>query len=196
MNKIFVKLIFCLIIFYTNVQLANEILIYADSISYDVEKNIIAKGNVKIIYANEIITSDLVIYNNSQQKYILPKKFKFKDEKNNYYYGESGYFSKNLREAQINEMKLRLNDGSRIVGKSSIRKGNIDIINKGTYSPCISRINIKDFVCPIWQLEGEKILHDSDKLFLYQKHAKMRIFNIPSILFSLFCCSFSSEEKT
>ncbi|MDC0057134.1 hypothetical protein OAJ74_03160, partial [Alphaproteobacteria bacterium] len=118
-----------------------------------------------------IITSDLVIYNKKQQKYILPKKFKFKDEKNNYYYGKSGHFSKNLKEAVINETKLRLNDGSRIVGKSSIRMGDIDIIYKGTYSPCTSRINIKNFVCPIWQLEGEKILHDNDKLFLYQKHA-------------------------
>ena len=149
MKRFFIKVIFFLIIFYTNIQLADEILIYADTISYDSEKNLIAKGNVKIINENEIITSNLIIYNNAQQKYILPKKFTFKDEKNNYYYGESGYFSKNLREAQINEMKLRLNDGSRIVGKSSIRKDNIDIINKGTYSPCTSRININNFVCPI-----------------------------------------------
>ena len=54
------------------------------------KKTIIAKGNVKVINENEIITSELVIYNNSQQKYILPKKFTFKDEKNNYYYGKSG----------------------------------------------------------------------------------------------------------
>ena len=179
MKRFFIKIIFLLTIFYTNIQLADEILIYADSITYDSEKNIIAKGNVKIINENEIITTELVIYNKSQQQYILPKRFKFKDEKNNYYYGKSGNFSKNFKEAQIDEIKLRLNDGSRIVGKSSIRNDKIDIINKGTYSPCISRIKINNFVCPIWQLEGEKILHDSEKLFLYQKHAKMRIFNIP-----------------
>ena len=111
MKRFLTKFIFALIIFYTNIQLANEILIYADSITYDSEKNLVAKGNVKIINESEIITSDLVIYNHSQQKYILPKKFRFKDEKNNYYYGESGYFSKNLREAQINEMNLRQNVG-------------------------------------------------------------------------------------
>jgi len=97
MKKYLIKIIFLLTIFYTDIQFANEILIYADSISYDSEKNLIAKGNVKIINANEIITSDLIIYNNAQQKYILPKKFTFKDEKNNYYYGESGYFSKNFK---------------------------------------------------------------------------------------------------
>ena len=98
MKKFLIKIIFLLTIFYTNIQFAKEILIYADSITYDSEKNIIAKGNVKIIKENEIITSDLIIYNNAQQKYILPKKFTFKDEKNNYYYGESGYFSKNFEE--------------------------------------------------------------------------------------------------
>jgi len=195
MKKFLIKIIFLLTIFYTDIQFANEIMIYADSISYDSEKNLIAKGNVKIINANEIITSDLIIYNNAQQKYILPKKFTFKDEKNNYYYGESGYFSKNLKEAQINEMKLRLNDGSRIVGKSSLRKGNIDIINKGTYSPCSSRININNFVCPIWQLEAEKILHDSDNLFLYQKHAKMRVFNIPVLYLPYFASPSPLRKK-
>ena len=61
-----IKIIFLLTIFYTNIQFAKEILIYADSITYDSEKNIIAKGNVKIIKENEIITSDLIIYNNAQ----------------------------------------------------------------------------------------------------------------------------------
>ena len=64
MKKFLIKIIFLLTIFYTNIQFAKEILIYADSITYDSEKNIIAKGNVKIIKENEIITSDLIIYNN------------------------------------------------------------------------------------------------------------------------------------
>ena len=68
MKKFLIKIIFLLTIFYTNIQFANEILIYADSISYDSEKNLIAKGNVKIINENEIITSDLIIYNNAQQQ--------------------------------------------------------------------------------------------------------------------------------
>ena len=55
MKKFLIKIIFLLTIFYTNIQFAKEILIYADSITYDSEKNIIAKGNVKIIKENEII---------------------------------------------------------------------------------------------------------------------------------------------
>ena len=43
---------------------ATEILIYADEITYDSEKNITAKNNAKIIWGNQIITSDIIIYNN------------------------------------------------------------------------------------------------------------------------------------
>jgi len=170
---------FLIIIFYTNIQLANEILLYADSIQYDSEQNIIAKGNVKIIKNNQIITSDLIIYNQLEKKYILPIEFNFNDGNKNYYNGSSGEFSEDLINAKILDVKLLLNDGSRIVGKEAIRNGKIDIITKGSYSPCTSRINFKSFLCPIWQLDGEKILHDGEDLFLYQKHSKMKIFNLP-----------------
>ena len=52
-------------------------------------------------------------------------------------------------------------------------------MSKGVYSPCTSRIKIGNFICPTWQLEGEKILHDNKNLFLYQKHSKMRVLNTP-----------------
>ena len=166
-------------VFYTNIQRANEILIYADRIDYDANENLIARGNAKIIYKQKILTSDLIIYNKKDDEYNLPSDFSFKDEKNNYYSGSSAKFSKNLNSAEIQNIKLMLNDGSRIVGKSAIKNGDIDIITKGAYSPCNSKIKIGNFICPIWQLEGEKILHDNDNLFLYQKHSKMRILSTP-----------------
>ncbi len=179
MKKIYIFFISFFLIFFNYSQKANEILIYGDSITYDEDKNITASGNAKVIADGEIITSDLIIYKNQDQEFILPLEFSFKDNKNNYYSGTNGKFNKDLKYAEINNVKILLNDGSRIVGKSAIRNNHIDIVKKGSYSPCKSRINIKDFICPIWQLEGEKILHDNKNLFLYQKHAKMRVLDIP-----------------
>ena len=169
-NKIIFFIILLTFSFYNINQNAKEILIYADDIYYDNNQNLIAKGNAKIISGNEIITSDLIIYDKKEVKIILPTKFAFKDEKNNYYYGTSGEFTENFHSGEINDVKIYLYDGSRIVGKSFSRDGHIDIVNKGVYSPCTSRISIKDFKCPIWQLDGEKILHDNEKLILYQKN--------------------------
>ena len=175
-KKTFLVLLILIIPNYNN---AKEILIYADSISYDEDENIIAKGNAKIIQMNKLIYSDLIIYNQKDDIIILPSKFNFKDENNNFFQGENGFFKKNLNFAEFENPKIRLNDGSRIIGKKIKRDGDVDIITKGVYSPCISRIKIANFICPTWQLEGEKILHDNKNLFLYQKHSKMRVINTP-----------------
>ena len=158
---------------------AKEILIYADTISYDDEQNIIARGNAKIFQDDKLIMSQLIIVNRVNQKIILPSKFTFKDESNNFFEGENGYFIDNLEFAEFDNPKIRLKDGSRIIGNKLKRNGKIDIISKGVYTPCNSRIKIGNFICPTWQLEGEKILHDNDNLFLYQKHSKMRVLNTP-----------------
>ena len=182
-NKLKIKkyiliLITILLLVNTN-QKASEVLLYADDISYDQDKNIIARGKAKILYQNKIISSKLIIYSQNNGDIILPVKFSMKDERNNYYYGTSGSFNSKLEAGYINNVKILLEDGSRIVGKKIKRDGDKDIITKGVYSPCESKIKIANFLCPIWQLEGEKMLHDYDNLFLYQKHSKMRVLNVP-----------------
>ncbi len=167
------------IILLPNLNNAEEILIYADSISYDENENVVAKGNAKIFKENEIIISELIIYNKLEEKIVLPSNFVYKDENNNYFEGENGFFLKNLNYAEFDNPKIQLNDGSRIIGNKIKRDGYIDIITKGVYTPCNSRIKVANFICPTWQLEGEKILHDNQNLFLYQKHSKMRVINTP-----------------
>ncbi len=174
--KIFIITILLLI---PNLNNAQEVLIYADSISYDEDENIIAKGNAKIINNKQIIASDLIIFKKNNNKIILPTSFTLKDSENNYLNGSSGFFVSDFNYGEFNDIKIRLNDGSRIVGDYGKREGHIDIISKGVYSPCKSRIKIANFICPTWQLEGEKILHDNKNLFLYQKHSKMRVINTP-----------------
>ncbi len=179
-NLIFLRVFFILLfILVPNFNSAKEVLIYADSISYDEDNNIIAKGKAKIFQDNILIFSDLIIVNKIEGKIILPSKFTFKDQDNNYFEGENGYFLKNLEYAEFDNPKIKLKDGSRLIGKKIKRDGKIDIISKGVYTPCNSRIKIGNFICPTWQLEGEKILHDNQKLFLYQKHSKMRVLNTP-----------------
>ncbi len=176
---LFIKYLIFFTVFFTSNNIAKEILIYADSITYDESENIIARGNAKILHKNNLIISDLIIYNQLEEKIFLPSKFSYKDENNNFIEGENGYFSNNLDYAEFDNPKIKLNDGSRIIGTKIKRDGKIDIISKGVYSPCNSKIKIGNFVCPTWQLEGEKILHDNENLFLHQKHSKMRILNTP-----------------
>ena len=57
MNKIIFNLLILFILLFSNNPSANELLLYADNISYDSNKNIIAKGNAKIIKDGEIIST-------------------------------------------------------------------------------------------------------------------------------------------
>ena len=123
---IFFILFFSLI---TNQQNANEILIYADQITYDQKNNIIAKGKAKILYENQIISSNLIIYSQTTRDITLPIKFSLKDERNNHYYGSSGSFKSNFKVGNINDVKVLLKDGSRIVGTNIKRDGEIDIVS-------------------------------------------------------------------
>ena len=143
--------LFLLIIFFSfNSQNASEILIYADEIYYDKNENLIGKGRAKILFQNQIITSDLIIYNKISKTLIIPKNFKYKDNQNNLFYGTEGSFDTDFTKGFIKDVKILLNDGSRIVGNQFERENNIDIISKGVYSPCKSRIKIKNFICPTW----------------------------------------------
>ena len=83
MKKIYLYILFFLFLIITTQHSAKEILIYADSIDYDSQSNIIAKGNAKIITENEVIMSDLIIYNEETGKTTLPINFSYKDDKNN-----------------------------------------------------------------------------------------------------------------
>ena len=135
MKKIYLFIISFLFLIITTQHSAKEILIYANSINYDSQSNIIGKGNVKIISGNEIIMSDLIIINEETDKITLPVNFSYKDNKNNYYFGSSGEFTKNFENGTINDVKILLNDGSRIVGKKALKTGKTDLINKGVYIP-------------------------------------------------------------
>ena len=183
MKKISFITVLLIIIFYITAPSSNEVEIYADSIDQDSNGNIVAKGNVKIIDGEQILTSSIAVVNQAEKKITLPKEFRYKDEDENYYYGTSGEFSTDFETAKINNIKMLLNEGTRIAGVTGYKTGTQDLIDKGVFSPCNSKIKIKNFICPIWQVEGEKILHDRNKLFVHSKHAKMRIFNLPIYYF-------------
>ena len=82
MKNKFLLIIYLFLILITNNQYAKETLIYADFIDYNSDKDLVAKGNVKIMSQNEVITSDLVIINEKEDRITLPIDFQYKDNQN------------------------------------------------------------------------------------------------------------------
>ena len=95
--KISFSFIFLLFILLSplNSQNASEILIYADEIFYDKDNNLIGRGKAKILFENQVINSDLIIYNKNSKVILIPSEFKYKDDKNNLFFGSEGSFNTN-----------------------------------------------------------------------------------------------------
>ena len=112
----------------TNQQNAKEILIYGDQITYDQKNNIIAKGKAKVLYENQIISSNLIIYSQKTGDITLPIEFSLKDERNNYYYGSNGTFNSDFKFGNINEhLKARIEIKHPSLNYDLIRNGSIGL---------------------------------------------------------------------
>jgi len=173
-RSIFINLIS--IILFIHIAYSKDSIIYSDYLSTDENKNIIAKGNVKILHGDQILTTDNLYIDEENNKIILPDKFTYKDEMGNYYYGSKGEFSKDLYSATIHDFSFVGSDKIRMRGVKGIKKGNIDIVEKAVITPCKT---IKFFNCPLWQIKAQKIVHDKNEYMIYQKNSRMEILEFP-----------------
>jgi len=164
----------------------NDIEITADKIELlDNGNKIKATGNILIQTENYLSSTDNLIYDKSKEKVKTSGNIIIKDKLENYYYFDKFISDKGFSKASGTNAKIRLNDGSRIVGKSFIRtNSNINQINNATYTPCLQKNYITEN-CPGWKLSANKVIHDVEKQNIYYEGATLSILNVP-VLYSPF----------
>ena len=164
----------------------NDIEITADKIELlDNGNKIKATGNILIQTENYLSSTDNLIYDKSKEKVKTSGNTIIKDKLENYYYFDKFISDKGFSKASGTNAKIRLNDGSRIVGKSFIRtNSNINQINNATYTPCLQKNYITEN-CPGWKLSANKVVHDVEKQNIYYEGATLSILNVP-VLYSPF----------
>jgi len=184
-------IIYCIALLSLNLSIAqsdnsNDIEIAADKIEVLNDGNKIkATGNILIQTEEYLSSTDNLIYDKSKERIKASGNIIVKDSLENYYYFDKFISDKDFSKASGTNTKIRLNDGSRIVGKSFIRTdSNINQINDAIYTPCLQKNYIvKD--CPGWKLNANKVVHDVEKRNIYYEGATLSIFNVP-ILYSPF----------
>ena len=164
----------------------NDIEITADKIELlDNGNKIKATGNILIQTENYLSSTDNLIYDKSKEKVKTSGNIIIKDKLENYYYFDKFISDKGFSKASGTNAKIRLNDGSRIVGKSFIRTdSNINQINNAIYTPCLQKNYITEN-CPGWKLSAKKVVHDVEKQNIYYEGATLSILNVP-VLYSPF----------
>ena len=190
MNLIFLKVIYffnlslILFVLLTNneIKADQSVEIYADTLKTDnSDGEVLAEGNAIIFnYDGTKIKADKIIYNQLYDKAIGKGNVIINDIENNTYFLDSVESIKGISNVTGKNIKVRLNDGSRIVGSKITKSNNITVISDTEYTPCKEeRYLIKN--CPGWKLKSKNIIQDSEKKTVYYDHAKIYLFNVPII---------------
>ncbi len=157
----------------------NEIEIIAEEISLDKKTNIIdAEGKVLIQNKELLINSDKVIFDKSKNSIKATNNVKINDKYNNNYYSDNFKSNDDFSNASADNIKIRLNDGSRIVGRFLKRQNGINVIKNSQYTPC----NENNYIienCPGWKLKSETVYHDEATKSMHYDHSTLYILNIP-----------------
>ena len=198
--KLYLRIIFvvyCLVLSALGFKIAqsenSEIKITADKIEVLKDDNKInATGNTIIQTEEFLSTSDSLIYDKNLESIKTSGNIIIKDNLDNYYFFDDFVSDKGFNKANGTNTRIRLSDGTRIVGKSFIRTdSNINEINNAEYTPCLQNNYILKN-CPGWKLSAKKVIHDEEKQNIYYEGATLSIFNVP-VLYSPF---FSHPDPT
>tara|TARA_A100001011_G_scaffold399625_1_gene509192 strand:+ start:933 stop:3020 length:2088 start_codon:yes stop_codon:yes gene_type:complete len=182
MNIRFILIIFLILSLYINSNVVAEqtLNIYADEFSIDeANEKIIATGDAIVINENKTkIKSDLIIYNQKEKVLNAEGNVIINDEENNTFFLEQLSSSDDLNNISGKQVKVRLNDDSRIVGSTFNKINDVSIIENTEFTPCKE----DDYLiknCPGWKLKSKKIYHDKESKTIHYDHAQIQLFNVP-----------------
>ena len=182
-NLILITNFLVIIIFFSTQAITEEsenINIRADEIFISNDGNKInAFGNVKIKTEELETISNKSIYNKDKEQISSIGNIVIKDKINNHYFFDSIATDKNFDTAIGSNVKIRMKDGTRIVGRLFSRiNSSINQINDAVYTPCLKH-NYVVKNCPGWKLSSKKFIHDEKKQTIYYENAVISILNIP-----------------
>lgn len=156
------------------------IILQADNVDYDEKSEIvIATGNVYISQGPNLLRADRVQYHQKEDKVIASGSVWMKDEEGNYAFSDTVELQNEMNDGFVDNIKVIMTDDSRAASNKSKRyKGEKVIMWQGLYSPCPL---CKKDPTPLWQIKGDKIIHDKQEQTLTYNHAWMEVLGVPVI---------------
>ena len=147
----------------TNIQNKNN-LYKLNNFKYSINSKVIAGNNALIITNYNLPKSEKLYFSSV---IINLEKFNF--------IGKDTEISlhKDIFDNTLNDPRLK--------GVSSIKSGELTVINKGIFTTCN-----KDKKCPPWAIKAEKITHDKKNKKLIYDNATLKIFDVPVLYFPKF----------
>ena len=159
------------------------VLITADQVNYDRDLGVVvASGHVEVSQGERVLTANTLTYNERTKTVSASGDVALMDQSGNIVFANYMEVTDDLKDGVIQNIKVLLNDKSRIAAVQANRKGPTDEFNKGVYSPCRPCVDKPNSMSPpIWQLAARRMVHDNDEHEIIYHDAWMEIFGVPVI---------------
>jgi len=148
----------------------------ADSIELDAQGNLVARGNVDIVYKDQRLRAPEVIYIKDQNKLIMNMGAALTDKNGNSFIAETAELDRNLLNGIIKGANLVLEQQLQIRAYKLERENGLNTnLTNVQATACFTCEN----PVPIWQIRAKSGIHDPDKQQIIFRNAHLRVFDIP-----------------
>lgn len=177
--RLIVLLIFMLMLPLTvRAQYASPVSLLADSIAVNQSTGeLIASGNVKVFYNDQIVTADKIIYNTTSGQLIVEGQITISDNAGNVFTAEYAELSRDFQSGLIRGARLLI-DQQLQLSSAEIRR------TAGRFNSMSNVIASSCQVCaerptPVWQIRARDVIHDQERKQIYFRSATLDVFGVP-----------------
>jgi LPS-assembly protein len=185
----FLRTLFCLTLMLSSyltinspalAQSSQKVGVIADRVSFDPSTQVlIADGNVRILSAGAIITTDSVIYDQRNGILTLPSDLEITQADGTILRASGADISSDLRNGLIRGATLVIESQFQLTAEETIRKdGRYTILNNGVASTCYI---CEDNEIPFWQIRSRRTVHDTETKRIYFERATLDFLGVPLI---------------
>jgi LPS-assembly protein len=154
--------------------------LYADELIYNSKTGeVTAIGDVQVTHEGFELLADQVFYNEETGIVRAIGNLRLTDPDGNVMLLDEAELTDSLREGFINNVRLVLNDGSRLAAKDGQRfAGRRTTFNYVAYTPCEVCVR-GDRKKPVWLIKAVKVIHDQETKRLFYKDMVLEMFGLP-----------------
>jgi LPS-assembly protein len=158
----------------------NQMLVQATEVDYDYNNSrVAAVGNVQLYYNGTTVEADKVIYDQKTKRLHAEGNIRMTDADGKITYANIMDLSDDYRDGFVDSLHVDTADATRMAATRSDRtNGNYTVFENGVYTACAP---CKDDPKkpPLWQVKGERIIHDQNEKMLYFETAQIEFFGVP-----------------
>ncbi|MGH6776853.1 MAG: LPS-assembly protein LptD [Bradyrhizobium sp.] len=158
----------------------NQMLVQANEVDYDYNNmRVSAVGNVQLYYNGTTVEADKVIYDQKTKRLRAEGNIRMTDADGRITYANIMDLSDDYRDGFVDSLRVDTADATRMAATRAERSGGkYTVFQNGVYTACAPCKNDPKKP-PLWQVKGERIIHDQTNKMLYFEAAQLEFFGVP-----------------